>query len=108
MRVQLLPKIADVRLKLGTLRKPGVIIGLVPTMGNLHAGHLDLVRRARLGATRTVVSVFVNPLQFDEAADFDSYPRPIDRDVDDCRELFSTRASASRGVLAWIVVSEPS
>jgi pantoate--beta-alanine ligase len=56
-------------------------------MGALHRGHHELVAVARRRADRVVVSVFVNPLQFNQAADFDGYPRPIDRDLADCESL---------------------
>jgi len=62
----------------------GRTIGFVPTMGALHDGHLALVADAGRRCDEVVVSVFVNPLQFNEAADFDSYPRPIDDDVAAC------------------------
>jgi pantoate--beta-alanine ligase len=62
----------------------GRTIGFVPTMGALHDGHLALVADAARRCDEVVVSVFVNPLQFNEAADFDSYPRPIDDDVAAC------------------------
>lgn len=62
---------------------------LVPTMGALHAGHLELVRRAREvagdGGT-VVVSIFVNPIQFDRAGDLAAYPRPLAEDLDKCRD----------------------
>ncbi|KAI9030209.1 Pantoate--beta-alanine ligase [Hyaloraphidium curvatum] len=66
-------------------RQRGLTLGLVPTMGALHGGHLALCREARRHADLVVVSVFVNPLQFNSAADFSAYPRPIDDDVAMCR-----------------------
>jgi pantoate--beta-alanine ligase len=62
----------------------GWTIGFVPTMGALHDGHLALVADAAHRCDDVVVSIFVNPLQFNEVADFDSYPRPIDDDVAAC------------------------
>jgi pantoate--beta-alanine ligase len=59
----------------------GESIALVPTMGNLHQGHLSLVRAARQSGMRTVVSIFVNPMQFGANEDLDTYPRTLDEDL---------------------------
>ena len=57
------------------------VVGFVPTMGYLHEGHLALIEAARQGSDTVVVSLFVNPLQFDQASDLARYPRDLDRDA---------------------------
>jgi pantoate--beta-alanine ligase len=68
------------------LRREGVTIGFVPTMGALHDGHRALIRAARLRCDALVVSIFVNPSQFSQTEDLSTYPRPIARDRALCRE----------------------
>ncbi len=65
-------------------RSLGERVGLVPTMGALHRGHLALIDAVRSRSDQVVVSIFVNPLQFNQSTDFDSYPRPIDDDLVAC------------------------
>lgn len=69
-------------LELDILRRSGMTLSLVPTMGSLHPGHLSLIERGCRVADATVVSVFVNRLQFGDAEDFDVYPRDLARDVE--------------------------
>ncbi|MFQ5774049.1 MAG: pantoate--beta-alanine ligase [Kiloniellaceae bacterium] len=73
--------IPALRATLADWRRAGQTIGLVPTMGALHAGHLALVRRARAECDRVVATIFVNPIQFDRTADLERYPRDEARDA---------------------------
>lgn len=78
-------QIADLRSTLSAWRRAGERIAFVPTMGNLHQGHLTLVAEARARAERVVVSIFVNPMQFDRAEDLANYPRTLEQDCDTLR-----------------------
>lgn len=82
--MELLTTPADMRAWTDRHRSAGARVGFVPTMGALHAGHLALVDEARRHCDRVVVSIFVNPLQFNVRADFERYPRPIDDDLARC------------------------
>ncbi len=61
--------------------RAGRTLGFVPTMGALHEGHLSLVRRSRTDNDRTLVSIFINPTQFDDPADLSAYPRTLESDL---------------------------
>ncbi len=74
-------KASDIKHFIHNLEAEGQHIGFVPTMGALHEGHLQLIRRAMSENDQVVVSIFVNPTQFDEASDFSHYPRNIEEDI---------------------------
>ena len=91
-------RVSELRERVAAWRAAGERIAFVPTMGNLHAGHLCLVREARARADRVVASIFVNPLQFGPSEDLDAYPRTLDEDrrllvEAGCDLLFAPRVS---------------
>ncbi len=82
--MQTVQHIAELRTQVAAWKRAGERVALVPTMGNLHRGHLRLVERARQLASRAVASIFVNPTQFGPNEDFAGYPRTLE---EDSREL---------------------
>lgn len=87
MKSQLVRTISDLRSHVSAWRANGRLIGLVPTMGALHAGHGALLERARSDCDAVVVSIFVNPIQFDQSADYDAYKIDLPKDVEFCSAL---------------------
>src|SRR5580704_8701328 len=76
--------IEGIRQAVAKARRAGLSIGLVPTMGALHAGHVSLIRAARAESGFVVVSIFVNPIQFGPQEDLARYPRPLADDLRLC------------------------
>ena len=92
--MQIIRQMSDLGPALRPWREAGQSIALVPTMGALHQGHLDLVTASRRVADRVIATIFVNPLQFNDSTDLDRYPRT---EKGDCEKL---RASGCDAV--WI------
>src|SRR5579862_4953898 len=86
---EIVDTVAALRTRVAKWRAAGERVGLVPTMGALHEGHLSLVRAIENHADRIVVSIFVNPAQFAPHEDFDRYPRMVE---DDRAKLAGTRS----------------
>jgi pantoate--beta-alanine ligase len=85
--MQVIHSISELRGAISSFKMTGETIGFVPTMGNLHAGHLDLVGQSLSKANRTVVSIFVNPTQFDQSSDLEAYPRTMEADLAQLDEI---------------------
>jgi pantoate--beta-alanine ligase len=87
MPLEVIASIPAVRDRVAEARRASRRIGLVPTMGALHAGHTRLIERARAECDVVIVSIFVNPLQFDRPEDLQKYPRTLQADVEVCSAL---------------------
>ena len=74
--------VVSLRARSNSWKLSGLTLAIVPTMGNLHSGHISLLSRAKELADRTIVSIFVNPIQFGVGEDYDSYPSTIQEDLD--------------------------
>lgn len=82
--MQIATTIAEVKQCVATARAAGQCVGLVPTMGALHVGHVALIEAARERCGFVVVSIFVNPTQFGPGEDFKKYPKPFEKDIEIC------------------------
>jgi pantoate--beta-alanine ligase len=75
--METISKISEVKTQIHDFKKKNFVIGLVPTMGALHAGHESLIKKARESCDKVVVSIFVNPIQFGPNEDYNVYPRNL-------------------------------
>ncbi|NLE74206.1 MAG: pantoate--beta-alanine ligase [Actinobacteria bacterium] len=109
--MNLLKEKQEVRDIVTQARARGRSVGLVPTMGYLHEGHLSLVRQARAENDLVVVSIYVNPTQFGPTEDLGRYPRDLERDLSLCREVgvdivWNPLEMYDSGHRTWVVVEE--
>ena len=79
--MEIITTVAEMKARVAEWKAEGLTIGLTPTMGALHEGHMSLMEAARSACDRVVTSVFVNPLQFGPDEDYDNYPRDLERDA---------------------------
>jgi pantoate--beta-alanine ligase len=87
MSAAVFPTIAGLREAVRDARAQGKSVGVVPTMGALHEGHAELIRRARAANDFVVVTIFVNPIQFNRKEDLDRYPRDLNADMKLCEQV---------------------
>ncbi|HIJ71723.1 MAG TPA: pantoate--beta-alanine ligase [Planctomycetes bacterium] len=111
--MELAGTIRQARKSISAARAAGKRIGLVPTMGALHAGHISLIEEATGRCDYVVVSIFVNPTQFGPSEDFDKYPRDVESDMNICRQsganlIFSPSASQmyQKENITWVNVDK--
>ncbi|MFZ5516744.1 MAG: pantoate--beta-alanine ligase [Candidatus Zhuqueibacterota bacterium] len=111
--MKIINSISEMQRLADTLHQDGKIIGLVPTMGYLHEGHLSLVREAKQRCDVAVMSIFVNPTQFSPHEDLEAYPRDMDRDVElaktvGCDIVFHPQSSEiyPEGYLTYVQVEK--
>lgn len=105
--------IPELRQAVATARVSGCTIGCVPTMGALHAGHVSLIEEARRQTDYVVVTIFVNPSQFAPHEDLAKYPRPLERDLQQCRDAGASLVYVPEvpslypeGFQTWVTVDE--
>jgi pantoate--beta-alanine ligase len=89
MTPQIIRTLTELRSVVAGWKAAGESVGVVPTMGALHSGHLSLVRAAKAACDRAIVTIFINPKQFDNPADYENYPRT---EEDDARKLIPLKA----------------
>ncbi len=108
--------LADLKAQISGWQKNGYKIGLVPTMGSLHEGHLSLISFARENCDKVVTSIYVNPRQFSETEDFDRYPRTLNEDMEklleqrDCDLVYNPSKMYHKShatIISQIGVAEP-